>query len=182
MRTWPARGVAEQLRQWPTLVHIAALVEASPLFEGLLLIGSFAAGRADDVSDIDLVGVVAEGSFSEAWATRRELEPPGTIHSWTRPWEDEARTHKFFTREFVHVELVLATPTSGFEVADPVVPLVGEESLVKRFKRREAIPREELEDFVEAARAAGEIPPVQEHYGELIRAIRAARQDEEGHR
>jgi hypothetical protein len=154
-------------------------VEASPLFEGLLLIGSFAVGKADDVSDIDLVAVVADGRFAEAWADRHELEPPGTIHSWTRPWGDEARTHKFFTREFVHVECVLATPSSDFEVADPVVPLVGEESLAEQFKRRGSIPRPELEEFVQAARAAGEIPPVQKHYGDLIRAIRAARQNEE---
>jgi predicted nucleotidyltransferase len=74
VRTWPAQGAAEQLRQWPALVYIAERVEASPLFVGLLLIGSFAAGRADDVSDIDLVAVVAQGRFAEAWADRRELD------------------------------------------------------------------------------------------------------------
>jgi hypothetical protein len=79
---WPKRSEAERLRQWPLIVHAAERVLRMPELDGLLLLGSFAAGRADQISDVDLVAVVAAGQFDDAWARRRELETPGTLHEW----------------------------------------------------------------------------------------------------
>ncbi len=61
IRDWRARKHAERLRQWPIIVHVSHLVGAMSEFDGLLLLGSFAAGRADEISDVDLVAVVADG-------------------------------------------------------------------------------------------------------------------------
>jgi predicted nucleotidyltransferase len=65
---WPTRSGAERLRQWPLIAYATEKASRMPDLDGLLLLGSFAAGRADQISDVDLVAVVAEGRFDEAWA------------------------------------------------------------------------------------------------------------------
>ena len=84
MLDWPTRPQAERLRQWPLIVYATEKVSSIPDLDGLLLLGSFAAGRADQISDVDLVAVVAEGRFDEAWARRRELETAGTLAQSSR--------------------------------------------------------------------------------------------------
>jgi Nucleotidyltransferase domain len=176
IRDWSHRAEAEQLRQWPALVHVAERVNESPALDGLLLIGSFASGRADDLSDVDLVVVVAEGRFAEAWKQRATLQTQDVLVAWDWPPDGrDAGGHKWLTRELVLVECALWTPSSGVRLAEPFAVLVGEASLGDRFERRGAISREELEEFAQERKDDGTMHEVERQYGELVRAARAAR-------
>jgi hypothetical protein len=176
IRDWPHRAEAERLRQWPALMHVAERVDESPALDGLLLIGSLVSGRADDLSDVDLVVVVREGRFGEAWQQRANLQTPDVLVAWDWPPNGrDAAGHKWLTRALVLVECALWTPSSEVRLADPFVVLVGEESLGDRFTRRAAISREELEEFAQERKDDGTMPEVERRYGELVRAARAAR-------
>jgi predicted nucleotidyltransferase len=180
IRDWPHRAEAEQLRQWPAVMHVADRVTQSAALDGLLLIGSFARGRADDLSDVDLIVVVAEGRFAEAWQQRANLQTLDVLVAWDWPPNGrEAAGHKWLTRELVLVECALWTPSSEVRLADPFAVLVGDESLGDRFTRRAEIAREELEEFAQARKDDGTMPEVERRYGELVRAARAARIEHE---
>jgi len=179
LRTWANRTAAEQLRQWPTVVDLAERVAATAALEGLLLIGSFAAGRADDLSDLDTIAVVAEGRFAEAWRERGKLHPAGVLVEWDHHappgMSEEVAAHKWLTDDLVLVERLLTTPAGGARLAKPFVVLVGEQELADRLPRREPIPRADLEEFARQEAERGATHEVQTRYDKLARAVRARR-------
>jgi len=70
---WEHEGVARRARQWPTLERLIEHVEASPALAGMIVVGSFARGDVDPLSDLDLVLVAPEDGFEAAWAARELL-------------------------------------------------------------------------------------------------------------
>lgn len=177
---WPTRSQAEQLRQWPLIVHAAERAAAMPELDGLLLLGSFAAGRADPISDVDLVAVIAEGRFDDAWARRRELETAGTLCGWDAriDADGDAASHKWITGDIVKVECGFADATrSAMQLAPPYAVLVGDESVATRFPPLEPIPEEALEAYARELRERGMVPEVEVRYGDLRRALREAMRD-----
>jgi hypothetical protein len=178
---WPARPEAERLRQWPLIVHAAEQVWAMPDLDGLLLLGSFAAGSADQISDVDLLAVVAEGRFDQAWERRRELQTPGTLYEWDVRIESDgdAASHKWITQDIVKVECGFADAArSTMQLAAPHAVLVGDESVAARFRPLDPIPPEVLEAYAHELRDKGMVPEVETAYGELRRALRQAASDE----
>ena len=164
---WPGRERAASLRQWPTLVALAAHVEEAEEFDGLIAVGSFAAGDPDELSDIDAVVVAARGGFGEAWAARRRLDVDALL-SWDRLSGHEVGCHTWLTRELVKVECVIVDPAGGSKgLADPCVVLVGEPSLVDRFPRIDATElAERRRRQMDEQRAPDDVDEVS--YGELI--------------
>src|SRR5919204_4315517 len=61
---WPVRERAEGLRQWPTLVEVVERAQALPGFGAFILIGSFAGGSPDSMSDVDSIVSIDDGSFN----------------------------------------------------------------------------------------------------------------------
>jgi hypothetical protein len=178
---WPARPKAERLRQWPLIVHAAEKASNMPEVEGLLLLGSFAAGRADQISDVDLVAVVAEGRFAEAWERRRELETAGTLYRWDVQIESDgdAASHKWISQDIVKVECGFADAArSAMQLAEPYAVLIGDESVATRFPPLEPIPPEVLEAYAQELRDKGMVPEVESVYGELRQALRRAASDD----
>ena len=148
-----------------------------PEVDGLLLLGSFAGGRADEISDVDLVAVAADGRFADAWARRRELETSGTLFQWdVRVDSDgEAASHKWFTREIVKVECgIVDAARSTFQLAEPYAVIVGDPSVAQRIPPLEPIPRDVLEAYAQELREKGMVPEVETRDGELRTALRRA--------
>ena len=177
MLDWPTRPEAERLRQWPLIVYATEKVSSIPDLDGLLLLGSFAAGRADQISEVDLVAVVAEGRFDEAWARRRELETAGTLYEWDVRIEPDgdAASHKWITQDIVKVECGFADAArSAMQLAEPYAVLVGDASVATRFPPLEPIPPEVLEAYAQELRDKGMVPEVETVYGDLRRALRRA--------
>jgi hypothetical protein len=173
---WPVRSRAETLRQWPVIMDLVERATGLPGFACFILIGSFAGGAPDLMSDVDSIVAIADGSFDEAWSRRSELHTPDAAFTWDfRPEpEREIATHKWVSRELVLVECVIATPTAHARLADPFVVLAGDASQVESFNRVEPITREELQAYVERNRAEGHVrPEIQDRYEELVRAVRA---------
>ena len=160
------------------LERLSAHVAESPALEGLVLIGSLARGDGDDLSDVDLIVVVAEGRFDEAWSARRELEGGDALVAWDdlergRP---EVGARKWLTRDLVLVECLLATASSGVRLADPFRVVVGAAGIPDRFARRPPIERSELDAYVAEREADGlGFHEVEHAYAALTRAVRQAR-------
>jgi predicted nucleotidyltransferase len=171
---WPGRSGAERLRLWPALAELVARIEARPvLFDGAILMGSLVQGRGDDLSDVDLMAVVPEGVFSDAWSARAELSD-GCLYAWDHV-EGEGREvagHKWLTRDLIKVECLIATPSSGMRLAEPVAVVVGDPALPDRFERRDPIPRGVLEDYARDLRETGKVHEVEARYGELKSTLR----------
>jgi hypothetical protein len=177
MLDWPARSKAAHLRQWPLIIHAAETAAAIPALDGLLLLGSFSAGRADQVSDVDLVAVVAGGRFDEAWARRRDFETPGTLFDWDVRIESDgdAASHKWITQDIVKVECGFADASrSAMQLAEPYAVLVGDESTATRFPPLEPIPADVLDAYAQELLNRGLVPEVETCYGEFRRALRRA--------
>jgi len=168
----------EGLRQWPLIAHAAKTAADIEELDGLLLLGSFSSGRADQISDVDLVAVVADGQFQAAWARRREFETPGTLFQWDVQIgsDGDAASHKWITQDIVKVECGFADAThSAMQLAEPYVVLVGDETVASRFPPLEPIPHDVLEAYAQELRDKGMVPEVETAYGELRRALRSQR-------
>lgn len=169
---WPGRTAAERLRQWPRLVQLAGAA-ATPPFLGLVLLGSFARGAADDLSDVDFTVFAAEGEFATAWEQRHRLHPAdAACWDYPRPpGNRDVAAHRWITADFVLFDGLIATP-SGTRVADPMHVLVGDEALNWQIVKRDPITAEEQHHHRKDEIALHE---VEELYGQLKLAIRAHR-------
>ncbi len=142
---WPGRDAAVGLRQWPTIERLAEFARShARVFAAAVLVGSFAAGRADPLSDIDLILLAPDGGFADAWALRHDLHGPGVLVEWDQPREGlpEVAGHNWVTDDLVVVETLFATPSSGFRLADPFAVLAG--SVPADVSRRPPIARAEM--------------------------------------
>jgi predicted nucleotidyltransferase len=166
------------VRQQAVVERLVHRIEAAPAVEGALLVGSLARGEADDLSDVDLIVVVAERRFDEAWAARGELEGGEALVAWddSDPDRPEIGARKWLTRDVVLVECLLATRSSGVRLAEPFRVLVGNPGLPHGVARRPPIERPELDAYVTEREATGRPFHAVEHaYAALTRAVRQAR-------
>lgn len=168
---WPEAARSKKLRQWHTLEQLANLVEATPQFNGLILLGSLASGTGDAVSDIDVVIAASDGNFAEAWARRNDLHVTGAIAVWEhhRPDLPEVAAHAWLTEDVILVEALIATAGSGARLAEPAIVLVGRMELTRAFPSRPPISRSEM-------RPAHD--PVERAYDVLKQAVRQRRLEE----
>jgi Nucleotidyltransferase domain len=175
---WPGRSHAEQTRQWPIIAHVGERIASMPEFDGLLLVGSFASGTTDDLSDVDFICVAADRQYEAAWARRAELETPNPLFVWDLVVDrtvDEGG-HKWITHDLVKVECGIVDPARGdTQLAPPYAVVVGDPSIAQRFRPLDPIPLEVLEAYAQKLRDEGLVPEVESRYGELKAAIRAAR-------
>ena len=156
------------MRQWPALEATAERAANVDALEGLILLGSFASGTADELSDVDVIAVAAPERFAEAWEARHRLSQDALVAWDLRPKADAAG-HNWLTRDFVKVDCTIVDPDSGSrELAEPIVVLVGPASAANRF------PRISLETIRERARKIADeqdqqvFDPDQMDVGELI--------------
>jgi glutamine synthetase len=151
-----------------------------PELDGLMLLGSFAGGRADEISDVDLVAVVADGRFDDAWARRHELETAGTLFRWDVrvDGDGDAASHKWITRDIVKVECGIVDATrSAMQLAEPYAVIAGDLSVPERFPPLEPIPHDVLEAYAQELRDKGLVPEVELRWGDLRSALRRAMSD-----
>ena len=165
MREWVARSKVERLRQWPTIERLVAEAAAVPEVAGVIVIGSFAAGRADTLSDVDLFVVAREGDFEAAWEKRERLSGSGLLTSWEKRRKDnpDVGLYVWLNQDLVLVEALFCTPGSArlAELA-PAVVVIGSPSLLDGFRRRPPVRRSEMR-FTN---------PVERAYHQLKEAIR----------
>jgi hypothetical protein len=153
-------------RQERTLAALIERIAGSPWLDGAILVGSMAAGRADAISDVDLIVSVRAGAFESAWQDRHQLRAAGAILWWDvapEP-EREVAAHKWLTDDLVLVEALFAGPTSGVRLAPPWRVVAGDAALPDRFDRRPPIQRTEMGENVH---------PVERTFDDLKATLRA---------
>lgn len=131
---------------------LARYVEASPHIGAMVLVGSFANGTADAMSDLDLIFLVHEGHFEPAWRRREELHVTGSVIHWDEHGGESNEEphgvggHRWITPDLVVVESVVSTPQGGGRLAEPHKLVVGDPRLVQGFPKRPPIDRAEMTD------------------------------------
>lgn len=124
---------------------VLAAAAADPHVLGVVLIGSFAAATADEVSDLDVVLVVAEGEFDTAWQ-RRSSYSADALRSWdVGPFDAPIAAHKWMTPQLVLVECLFAPAGSGARLGEPFLVVAGAASVMDSLRRRGTIPRAEID-------------------------------------
>jgi predicted nucleotidyltransferase len=161
-------------RQQRVVERLADCIETTPDLLAGFLLGSLARGDADDLSDVDLIVIVQEGSFEAAWAQRHALQGDDALAAWDDldPERPEIGAHKWITRELVLVELVLATASSGIRLADPFLVVGGDAGVADQVERRPPIAREELREFADMRVEAGRANEIETTYEALVNAVR----------
>lgn len=125
-------------RHQALLEALARYVEDSADFGALVLLGSFAKGTADAVSDVDLFFITYRGRFEQAWAHRHELHVTGALVHWDEMEDELAEVggHRWVTTDLVLVESVISAPQGGARLAAPFKVYGGDSSLVDAFPKR----------------------------------------------
>jgi hypothetical protein len=179
---WPGRGAASRLRLWPVLVQLVERIEASDMYEAAILLGSLARGEADEFSDIDLLVLIRDGGWEEAWSRRGDLSADA-LYVWDEPPEGgrELAKRGWLTRDFVLIECPHSTRAGGHRLADPFAVIAGDPKAAHALPRRPPIARAELQAYVDQIDAEGKGDPVQRRYEELVRALRRNRSTAESH-
>jgi predicted nucleotidyltransferase len=172
MHEWPAREAASRLRLWPELEELIRRVDESDDYEAAVLLGSLARGEGDEFSDIDLLLVVRDDCWQQAWAKRHRLSS-NALYVWDElaPGRELAK-HAWLTRDFVLVECPHTTRAGGHRLADPFVVIAGNPAATNMLPRRSVISGEELQQHVDERDAAGTSNEVQRRYDDLVRALR----------
>lgn len=165
---WPGRRPGERLRQWPRILELAEAA-TSPPFLGVVLLGSFARGEADALSDADFIVFAAEGHFEAAWAQRHRLHPrDASCWDYPRPPGDrDVAGHRWLTTDLVLFDGLIAT-LSGTRLADPMHVLVGDEALARQIVKRESITTAEEHERSDEVT----LHEVEQLYGKLKLAVR----------
>jgi len=123
-------------RQRRVLDDLAARVAASDLLDGLIVLGSVAAGTADAMSDVDALAVVRPGALDCAWEARLEVVGAALVTWEGRDRSGPLRWLKWLTPELVKVECGFLDAESGARaLADPFLVAAGDGSIVARFPR-----------------------------------------------
>jgi Nucleotidyltransferase domain len=166
---WPGQSAGERLRQWPRLLELAAAV-TSPPFLGVVLVGSFARGQADELSDVDFIVFAPEGAFEDAWEQRHRLH---AADAWCwdyprPPGNRDVAGHRWLTTDFVLFDGLIATP-SGTRLSDPMHVLVGGPALRSRLVKRGPIEAEEQHERNDEIA----LHEIEQLYGQLKLALRA---------
>jgi predicted nucleotidyltransferase len=131
------------MRQRAVLDQIVARAAEVEPIDGLIVIGSFAGGEPDALSDLDLIVVAAPDRLEEAWEARQHLV--GDVLVTWEPHSNEGRDIRWLnwlTHDLVKVECGIAAPGSK-ELAVPFTVVLGPESLIDAFPR---IDREVVEE------------------------------------
>lgn len=137
--------LAGQPRHRAALENVIDATASDPLVLGVLLLGSFAAGTADALSDLDLLLVVQDGGFDRVWKRRTGLHRDALL-AWDHLAGDRpVGAHRWLTSGLVLVECLIAEPASGVRLAEPFVRLSGPPDLPDRLVRREPIQRTEVD-------------------------------------
>lgn len=159
----------ENQRQWPHLQHVLSNVESDRDFLGVIVIGSFASGRTDELSDLDLLIVAGEGRFAAAWQRRQQLHRGRVIDEWDVTLEEESAVgvHKWLTDDLVLVECLIAEP-GGVRLAPPYSVAVGPPTLSDLFPDRRPIERAEMTETG--------LHPIEVAYDRLKSAVRSHKQ------
>ncbi|MGH2820649.1 MAG: nucleotidyltransferase domain-containing protein [Actinomycetota bacterium] len=132
-------------RQAEAIARLVQAVKESPHLGAAVITGSFARGRVDPLSDIDLLLIANEGDFERAWKDRRKLHVTGCLLAWDNRSEDRpVGAHKWITPDLVLVECLISAPSGGARLAEPFEMLTGDRPLVERFPRRPPIDRSEM--------------------------------------
>lgn len=133
-------------RQRATLTKIVAAVTPAWWLDALLVVGSLAADAADALSDIDLLVIVRDGQFEQAWDDRGSLRVGDVLYAWDQrsPEAAEVGAHRWLTNDLVLVEALIATPSSGVRLAEPWRLLAGDRDASSRLIRRPPIDRREM--------------------------------------
>jgi predicted nucleotidyltransferase len=168
MNAWEGRHAAERARQWPTLATLVERVRRSESLDGLVLLGSMAAGTFDELSDIDAVVVVRAGFFDSAWDARHELSR-GCIARWDLPGGLMSTGHNWLTRDLVKVDCTIIDPDGREKpLAAPYVVCAGSPNIAARFPAASLADVQEAAHLRQAEQNAHPVDPETMPYGELI--------------
>jgi hypothetical protein len=150
------------------LTKITDAVSRATWLDALLVVGSLADGAADALSDIDLLVIVREGQFEQAWAERGALHVTGTLCEWDQRLDERAEiaAHRWLTGELVLVEALIATTSSGVRLAEPWELAAGRPDTPIGLTHRPPIERDEM--------GAAEPHPVETAYDEFKSRVRRA--------
>jgi hypothetical protein len=156
-------------RQRGALDDVAATVDAAPHLTGAIVIGSLAGGEVDELSDVDLVVVVEDGAYEQAWQRRCDLHGD-VLFCWDVTGDAAAvvGAHKWLAADVVLVECLITEADGGCRLAPPHRVLVGPDDLASRLPPRPPIERREM---------TGGGHPVEDAYDAFKQAVRRTWRD-----
>lgn len=134
------------LRQHQAVDELAHRIAEISSIDGLVLIGSLAAGTADALSDVDTIAITTATGFGSPWADRHRLHADLVCACWdiTEPDHPDVGAHKWISTEGVLVECLLTPPDSGVRLAQPAQVITADQDLINKLPRRDPITRTEM--------------------------------------
>lgn len=116
------------------IARIAALARREPQFRAIFLVGSYAQGRGDRVSDLDLVAIVAEGMAKSALShVHAALRSDDVLHQFTGRHASGGIFWKLIYLDFSSVEFHVFEPSTSFRLRHPYLTVWDPENLAPEY-------------------------------------------------
>jgi len=123
LKTWDVHP--STLRQRTLLNRIAAALRDTPDCTGAVVVGSFAQGRADRLSDIDLVAFCAEGTAANVFETiRQQIDAKQILMRFDGNHEAASPFQKLILEDFTSIEFHVIAPCTALAIERPYIEIV----------------------------------------------------------
>ena len=157
----------DELRQWPSIQHLLAVVEGSRHWQAAVIVGSVATGQADAISDVDVFILIETGTFPDAWERRHELHGDSVVACWDTGADRMAfGGHKWLTWDLTYMDCAVAEPET-VDLAGPFLLAAGPQDLIDRVESHPVAQKRER------TWVTGEPKPIAVAYADLKAAVRA---------
>lgn len=103
----------------------------NPIFRASIIVGSFAKGCPDRLSDIDLITFVEEEDGQKAFNILTKQEPYPVIHAFEGVHESKFWYKKYIFDNFVSAEIHIAAKTTSFKLRKPFISLFDHDNFLK---------------------------------------------------
>lgn len=132
----------EAIQQWkdnPTtaiqialLTRIASALRSSPDCMGAAIVGSFAKGSADRLSDIDLVAFCAQGAGHSLFQTiRQQVASSNALFTFDGARDPDSPYQKLIFNDFTSVEFHIISPGIELTLEQPFVEIVNRNACIE---------------------------------------------------
>lgn len=131
------------------LMRIAAAVRDSPDCTGAVVVGSFAKGTADRLSDIDLVAFCSGGAGHSLFQTiQQQIAPTNVFITFNGAHDPDSPFQKLIFNDLTSIEFHVISPDTELTLEQPFVEIVNwDRCLESRTSSRPAPTEQDLTVF-----------------------------------
>ena len=119
------------------------ILNDNSVFRASVIVGSFAKGHPDRISDIDLITFVDDGNGSKAFDFIKNEEPFKVVNKYQDKHGDNFYYKKTIFENFVSAEIHVSEKSSPFKLKKPYITLFDQDNFLTSITEEGEAPKHE---------------------------------------